>query len=319
MEHGGNLDGAAARFGGDLADWLDLSTGINPRPYPIPPLPPRAFTALPTRSDMAGLEDAARAAYATDASVVPLAGAQGAIQLLPRVLPRGRARVLGPTYGEHAAACAGAGWRTETVATLDALDGADLAVVVNPNNPDGRRHAPEALIALAERVGLLVVDESFADAEPELSVAAQVSDRMVVERSFGKFYGLAGLRLGMLLARPDLARALRDAAGPWPVSGPAIAVGCAALRDEGWQEDTRGWLARSAARLDALTLERGWDLVGGTTLFRTYAVGDARAEQARLARAHIWTRAFDHSPGWLRLGLPPEDGWTRLEAALVPD
>lgn len=319
-DHGGDVDRARALYG--AGDWLDLSTGINPRPYPLPVLPPEAWATLPAPSDLTALEATAQAAYGTSAPVVALAGAQAAIQLVPRLRAHGRARVLGPTYNEHAAALEAMGWAVETVADPEALAGADLAVVVNPNNPDGRRFLPDALRALAARVKLLVVDESFADAEPDLSLAPQLtaqSDGVLVLRSFGKFYGLAGLRLGFAVTGAALATELRALAGPWPVNGPAIAIGRAALADRGWQAETTRRLRADAQRLDAMAVAAGWRRVGGTPLFRTYDAGDAWAAQDRLARRHVWSRAFPWSPGWLRLGLPGTPaGWQQLEAALAP-
>lgn len=313
-DHGGNLDAAMARYGGD--GWLDLSTGINPRAYPVPDLPARAWSALPTRADMAALSDAARAAYGTDAGIVPLAGAQGAIQALPRIARGRSARVLGPTYNEHAGALVAAGWDVAEMDVLHALAGADLAVVVNPNNPDGRCHAPDALRDLAARVGTLVVDESFCDVTPELSLAADIPPNAVVLRSFGKFFGLAGVRLGFALAAEPLAAALRAEAGPWPVSGAAIGIGRRALADTAWHAATRTRLTRDAARLDRMAATAGWRLIGGTTLFRTYDTGDAATAQERLAQGRVWSRIFPYSDGWLRLGLPDGDGWSQLEAAL---
>ncbi len=315
-DHGGNLDEAVARWG--PGDWIDLSTGINPVPYPLPAIPARAWAALPTGADMESLSAAAQAAYRTAAEAVPLAGAQAAIQILPRLAPPGPVRVLAPTYNEHAAAFRAAGRPVEEVDDPAALAGAAAAVVVNPNNPDGRRHAPGALAALAARVDLLIVDESFGEADPQLSLAPALGGcpNAVVLRSFGKFYGLAGLRLGFALAAPDLAARLREAAGPWPVSGPAIHVGATALGDTEWQDRTRHRLRAGADRLDTLALGAGWSLVGGTDLFRTYAAPDATRAQQRLARHHVWSRIFPHAPGWIRLGLPTPEGWTRLAVAL---
>lgn len=316
-DHGGDLDRARDRFG--AGDWIDLSTGINRLPWPVPPLPAQCWTALPTASAMAGLIAAARDAYgAAKPGIVPLAGAQAAIQLVPRLRAPGRARVLGPTYNEHAAALAAQGWQVDTVAEAAELAGADLAVVVNPNNPDGRSHSQAALLELAGQVGLMVVDESFADAEPALSLAARAGGNLVVLRSFGKFYGLAGLRLGFALAAPDLAARMTALAGPWAVSGPAIAVGATALADRAWAEATRKRLAVDALRLDALAAAAGWRLVGGCALFRLYETPDAEAAQAALARHHIWTRRFPWHERWLRLGLPGgPDEWQRLAAALA--
>lgn len=319
-DHGGNLDQAMARFGGAEGDWIDLSTGINRRPYPVPDLPPAAWTALPTRSAMAGLTEAARDAYGTPAAIAPVAGAQMAIQMIPRLSPPGRARVLSPTYNEHAAALRGAGWKVEEVATLADLSGADLAVIVNPNNPDGRACTPDALLALKETVGRLVVDESFADAVPELSLAPQAGRHgLVLLRSFGKFYGLAGLRLGFVIGHADEIAALRDMAGPWPVSGAAIGIGRRALHDRDWQKATAARLAAEAAGMDRLARGAGWMPAGGTPLFRLYETGDAAAAQARLAATHIWSRRFPYSAGWLRLGLPGTAAeWDRLAQALRP-
>lgn len=316
-DHGGDLDRARAAYGG--AGWMDLSTGINPVAYPMPALPPRAVAALPVREDIAALEAAALRAYGGAAAIVALGGAQAAIQLAPRLRPAGRAAVLAPSYNEHAASLDAQGWRVTPAREPEAMAGADIAVIVNPNNPDGRRWSPEALASLAERVGVLVVDESFADPHPELSLApllAGLGERVLVLRSFGKFYGLAGLRLGFALGGAETIARLRALAGPWAVSGPAIAAGRAALADEGWRAATVARLTADAARLDALAQAAGWRLVGGTALFRTYETA-AAAAQDRLARAQIWTRIFPYSAGWLRLGLPgSEAAWRRLEAAL---
>ncbi len=320
-DHGGNLNDAMRRFGGVRADWIDLSTGINPVSYPIPPLSSEAWTALPSVTATARLCDIARRAYGAQARVVATAGAQAAIQVYPRLAPVRLARVLGPTYNEHAATLRSAGWRTEDVETPEHLAGADLAVVVNPNNPDGRRFEPHALVDLARSVGLLIVDESFADAEPALSLAPCLeaeSGNIVVLRSFGKFYGLAGLRLGFAIACEPLAARIADLAGPWPVSGPAIEIASVALADTDWQRDTTQRLDQDAARLDALAADAGWRLVGGTALFRTYDTGDARAAQEKLAGHSIWSRIFPYSDSWIRLGLAgPERDWSRLESTLT--
>jgi cobalamin biosynthesis protein CobC len=317
-DHGGNLDLAQKRFGGRLEDWIDLSTGINRQAYPVPALEPRHWSALPSQSDIASLHEAARRVYATGASVLAVAGVQAAIQLLPRLGPAGRARILAPTYNEFVPVLTGAGWQVEEVDDLDALAGVDLAVVVNPNNPDGRRQDPQKLLALLLRVRRLVVDESFADAVPGVSLAAEAGRAgLLVLRSFGKFYGLAGLRLGFVLGEETDVAALSAMMGPWPISGAAIAIGRKALLDRDWAEATRVRLEADSQRLDRLAKLAGWTLIGGTRLFRLYDVGDAAAAQERLARAHIWSRIFKEKPRWLRLGLPgDETEWTRLAAAL---
>ncbi|MEO8320646.1 MAG: threonine-phosphate decarboxylase CobD [Bradyrhizobium sp.] len=315
-DHGGDIDMAQARFGG--MDWIDLSTGINRAPYPLPSLPPQVWTTLPTAAATARLLTAAGAAYRSQAPMLAVAGAQAAIQLIPKLSTPARARILAPTYNEHAAAFRSAGWQVDEVTTLAAIEGADLAVVVNPNNPDGRSHAPEDLLRLTARVGRLVVDESFADARPDLSLAAKAGqDRLIVLRSFGKFYGLAGARLGFILGSDADIATLAEMAGPWPVSGPAIAIGEAALSDRGWAEATVARLRAEAARLDVLAQSAGWKCVGGTELFRLYDTPNALAAREKLARSQIWTRMFPCSDRWLRLGLPGRPAeWDRLAAAL---
>lgn len=319
-DHGGNIDWAIQRFGGNAGDWIDLSTGINRVPYPVGALPETCWRALPTASSVRALHDAARRRYRSDASILALAGAQAAIQLIPRLAPVGDARVLGPTYNEHAAALRACGWRVSEVGALDALAGADLAVVVNPNNPDGRRSSVAELLALRDQVGRLVVDESFADADAdaEVSVAPSAGDAgLLVLRSFGKFYGLGGLRLGFVLGCATDINALAGFAGPWPVSGPAIEIGRAALSDDAWTLATITRLEGDARRLDDLAAQAGWGLVGGTALFRLYEMPDAHSVQYRLGEAQIWSRTFPWSKTWVRLGLPGNDGeWARLEAAM---
>jgi cobalamin biosynthetic protein CobC len=318
IDHGGNLDIARARFGGELKDWIDLSTGINRRPYPVPQLPLHHWQALPSRAEIEALHQAAREAYHTTAPLLATAGAQAAIQMLPHLAPPGRAMILEPTYGEFGHVLRGAGWAVEGVSDPEALAGADLAVVVNPNNPDGQRHDPQALLALASRVRRLVIDESFADVTPEMSLAPQAGRRgLLILRSFGKFYGLAGLRLGFVLGGEADITALAQLAGPWPVSGVAIEIGRAALSDHSWASETRARLFRDAARLDELARQAGWELIGGTPLFRLYETGDGVRAQERLAHAQIWSRVFKDRPSWLRLGLPgDETEWQRIAAAL---
>lgn len=314
-DHGGNIDAAMARHGGE--DWIDLSTGINRVPYPLPPMPPDVWQRLPTGADMSALMAAARSAYGTRAPGLALAGAQAAIQTIPFLSGPGEARVLGPTYNEHAGALRAMGWRVREVATPDALDGADLAVLVNPNNPDGTCHAPDALRALAQRVGRLVVDESFADPRPDLSVIAAASDRLIVLRSFGKFWGLAGLRLGFAFAGEAVIDRMQEFAGPWPVSGAAMQIGRVALMDTVWHAQTVARLRSEAVRLDALAAGAGWTCPGGTELFRLYDTPDAVAAQDRLAAHRIWSRIFPYSSRWIRLGLPGGAAeWARLQAAL---
>lgn len=318
-EHGGNLDHARQRFGGRADDWIDLSTGINRLPYPVGEISAHHWQALPSRSEIDALHRAARHAYGTAAPVVAMGGAQAAIQLLPQLAPGGRVRILAPTYNEYAPVLSAAGWEVEEVRELDALVGSDLAIVVNPNNPDGRRHAPKDLLALSPRVGHLVIDESFVDAVPELSLASQAGEPgLLILRSFGKFYGFAGLRLGFALGNAADIGKLAAMSGPWPVSGAAIAIGCRALRDDAWAKAASARLARDCVRLDEMVQSQGWQLIGGAALFRLYETPGALAAQQKLAQGQIWSRVFAQNPTWLRLGLPGvEAEWTRLAEVLA--
>lgn len=318
-EHGGNLDLAQQRFGGRAEDWIDLSTGINRVPYPVGEIGAHHWQALPSRSEIEALHQAARDAYGTGAPIVATGGAQAVIQMLPQLAPRGRARILAPTYNEYAAVLSAAGWEVGEVRALDALAGANLAIVVNPNNPDGRRYSPKDLLALLPRVGHLVIDESFVDAVPELSLASEAAQPgLLILRSFGKFYGLAGLRLGFAIGHAADIGKIAAASGPWPVSGAAIAIGCRALRDDAWAKATSARLARDCVRLDEMAQAVGWRFAGGAPLFRLYETPDARAAQEKLARGQIWSRVFAQNPTWLRLGLPGVDAeWSRLAEVLA--
>ncbi len=313
-------------FPGAPEPFLDLSTGINPVPYPLPNFAPDCFTRLPEPESEAALLSAAAAAYgAIDPSLLAAApGTQILIDLLPRLWPAASVAVLGPTYAEHAHAWRKLGASVATVADIAALEGANVAVVCNPNNPDGRRIPPDRLLALADRLhahgGLLVVDEAFADLEDDgLSLAGALPHpAIVVLRSFGKTYGLAGVRLGFALAAPKRAMRIRDALGPWAVSGPAITVGCVALGDRNWLEATKARLERDRSRLDAILALAGLRVIGGTLLFRLGESPSASAIFQHLGHAGILVRRFDAQPAWLRVGLPgAPEAWQHLEAAIT--
>jgi cobalamin biosynthesis protein CobC len=329
MKHGGDLTEAMARYGGSPQMWLDLSTGVNPWPWPIPAdLPGEIWQRLPSRADEEILIVAAREAYAVPAGaeIVAASGTQSLIQWLPQLASDGPVAIVEPTYNEHAAAWRLAGHEVIARADLDELPNAVRhVVVVNPNNPDGRviSRAILARVAaqLGERGGWLVVDEAFADIEPDVSVVGLCADLpIVVLRSFGKFYGLAGLRLGFAIASPDIARRIALTLGPWPCSGPALTIGAAALRDREWADRMRVAVQAQARKLDAVLTKAGFTIAGGTGLFRLVRRVDASQVQASLAAQHIWCRRFDWADDLLRFGLPPGDReLERLAAALGSD
>jgi len=322
--HGGALDVARRLAPAAPEPWIDLSTGINPHSYPLPDLAPEIWSRLPGVAALAELERAAAGRYdAPVGSVVAGPGSQAMIQALARIAPRGAVGVLGPTYGGFKAAFAAAGARVDEAKRVEDMSGLDVAIVVNPNNPDGRITPRADLLALNERIrsrgGVLVVDEAFADFDNESGSMAPVPPRgAVVLRSFGKSFGLAGLRLGFAIASAELVEPLRAALGTWPVSGPAIAIGTKALADRAWTEAMRDRLGKDAARLDALLNAAGFRIVGGTRLFRLAAKSDARGVFGRLLAAGILARPFAAAPDWLRFGIPgDESAWRRLAAALA--
>jgi len=323
IRHGGDIDEAERRFADGPRPWIDLSTGINPVPYPVPALPPDRFARLPSRCDLAELEAAAAAAYDVNDPrlVVAAPGTQALIGLLPHLRPPGRVAILGPTYGEHAPAWLHAGHRVVELSLIEEPVDADVFVAVNPNNPDGRILSLDDLEKLerrlAARQGWLVVDEAFADLEEIASLAPDLPGNAVLLRSFGKTYGLAGVRLGFAIAPLKIAAEIRRALGPWPLSGPAIAIGRTALTDPGWRRAAAAARVADARRLDRMMAGVVDRVVGGTRLFRLYQLDRASALFEHIGGNGIWVRRFDGNPTWLRFGLPGSaPAWARLEAAL---
>lgn len=276
-----------------------------------------ALTRLPDPAEVAMLESAAAGFFGCDASrVVAVAGAEAGLRLLPSVLDVARVAVASPTYGSHADA-----WKLAGVAVTEAArevlfqTPTDAFVVVNPNNPDGALTSGVRLVAGAAG-RWLVIDESFIETTPEMSAVSSMGDRTIVLRSFGKFHGLAGVRLGFVIASPDLATRLRRRIGDWPVGADAIAMGTAAYQDPIWAERTCKGLIRNAARLDRLLMAAGFKVLGGTSLFRLTRSSDAARRARILAGLGILVRTFDHDPGLIRFGLPDAKSWPRLQSAL---
>ncbi|WP_299849036.1 threonine-phosphate decarboxylase [uncultured Roseovarius sp.] len=306
-DHGGDIDAATLTYGGSRADWIDLSTGINPVPYPLPDIPAQAWAALPDRAAAQALEQAARDFWQVpdNAAILAAPGASALIARIPGLARAGIVDIPTPTYNEHAAAFAASGW-------CHGAQDATAKVIVHPNNPTGHWYNSADLTA-----PLTVIDESFADIAPQRSMIGAVNQPgRIVLKSFGKFWGLAGLRIGFAIGAQDLIDTLTQMLGPWPVSGPAQAIATAALNDRDWASAARARLGQDAKRLDALMTGAGAAVAGGISLFRLYRVDDAAAWQDRLARHHIWTRIFPYADDLIRLGLPAPKDWSRVEAAL---
>ncbi|MBT2374237.1 threonine-phosphate decarboxylase CobD [Pseudomonas fluorescens] len=322
LEHGGRLRKAALQYGVPEADWLDLSSGLAPWPWPIPQIPLRAWARLPETDD--GLEQAACEYYGAT-QVLPVPGSQAAIQLLPRLRRAGKVGVLSPCYAEHAEAWRRAGYIVREVLEQEVdffLDSLDVLVVVNPNNPTGLSLPPQRLLdwhaRLAERGGWLVVDEAFMDNTPQLSLASQADQvGLIVLRSFGKFFGLAGVRLGFVLAERRLLKLLAEQVGPWAVSGPTRVLGQVCLRDSAGHVQQRLRCEEASRRLCELLQRFDLQPQGGCDLFQWLITERAEHLHEFMAQRGILLRLFVHDSS-LRFGLPGADAdWLRLEHALI--
>lgn len=320
--HGGGLAAAASVYGGEIADWLDLSTGINPQMPDLPTLPIRVLQRLPDSELEEAVRVAARHFYQSGARLpLPVPGTQSVIQLLPRLVEPARSvAILSPTYGEYERCFRAAGLAVDLIADLDAVcDRHGLVVVVNPNNPTARLYAPGDLEGAAARLdgwgGVLVVDEAFADLSPEISLAASARANLIVLRSFGKFFGMAGIRLGFVIARDDLVAAFSDWLGPWSVSGPALYYASHLMAYDPAQ--IRATIRIRAEALARVLSSAGLEVQGTAGLFTLVTHPDAQKLHEHLCVNHILTRRFDYCDTWLRIGLAPDaDADNRLAAAL---
>jgi cobalamin biosynthesis protein CobC len=325
--HGGALAAARLQFPDAPMPWLDLSTGINPNPYPATAISPESLTRLPDKDALARLLSTAAQAYGARHAdqIVVAAGTQALIQILPKLCPARRVAILGFGYQEYPALWRAAGAEVIVTDAINRLaeSEADVAIVVNPNNPDGRIVDPRMLADIATRLGrrrgLLIVDEAFMDVTRSATSLIPILPECgaLVLRSFGKAYGLAGLRLGFAVSGFDLADRLRTAFGPWAVSGPAIEIGTTALADSEWLTQSVRWLEHQAAHMDTLLSAAGFSVIGGTPLFRLARTDRAAYWFQKLGRRGILTRRFPERHDWLRFGLPGLDAdWTRLTEAL---
>jgi len=321
LEHGGRLRRAARQYGIAEADWLDLSAGINPNGWPVPVMPDWIWQRLPQDDDE--LHAAAQTYYGTS-QLLAVAGSQAAIQALPMLRSLTQVALVAPSYAEHAHAWQRYGHQVVSVPAADILQTgatAQVVVIVNPNNPDGKLFGVGELLRLhaqlAARGGWLVVDEAFIDAMPEHSLAS-ICPRpgLIVLRSLGKFFGLAGVRVGFVLAEQAVLQPLAELLGPWPIAAPSRHAAILALRDTAWQEATRKALPPAAQHLADLLGTHGLTPNGGSILFQWVRCADAMRVHQQLAQQGILTRRFDTPPS-VRFGLPRDEAqWSRLSEAL---
>lgn len=322
LEHGGNLAAASQHYNIPLTDWLDLSTGINPNGWPVPKsLPSDIWSHLPIEHD--GLLAAAQLYYQCE-NLLAVAGSQAAIQALPRLRKHSRVGLLAPAYAEHAHAWWQAG---HMVIELDSssinttLPELDVLVIINPNNPTAELFSPSQLLAwhqqLAQHGGWLIVDEAFMDCTPEYSLLdKQPHEGLIVLRSIGKFFGLAGLRVGFVFATSELLDALAELLGPWPIAQASRYITKLALSDIYWQQQQQLALPQTGQRLSELLTRYNISPTARCALFQWVCTPQAEHYHQQLAQQGIFTRLFKN-PISLRFGLPKNEAdWQRLAQAL---
>ncbi len=338
MFHGGNLQQASTDHNIPLRDWLDLSTGINPCPYPVDQLPQDVWHRLPYPAELKLLEDRARQYYQVSehADIVAAPGSSALIAAMPVLAFSMSFPVIltKQSYQEHQASWHKAGALVKLVEEHDTFSTTSspghradqketclIQVIVNPNNPTGKLHHPNTLMEHRQTLGqdgLLVVDEAFMDCSPNHSLAPVAGQKgLVILRSFGKFFGLAGLRLGFAIGHPEDIALLRQQIGPWPVSGAAISIATQAMTDTEWIKKTHHNLSQSSQALNALLKDVGLEVIGTTDLFTLVSNDKIQKIHVRLAKHAIWTRMFSYEKNWLRIGLPSnKPAFSRLKIAL---
>ncbi|WP_112605508.1 threonine-phosphate decarboxylase CobD [Rhizobium sp. WW22] len=323
--HGGGITAAARQYGGRPEEWLDLSTGINPNPMTLPEIPVAAWHRLPDQHLQERAREAARSYYRSgDILPLPVPGTQSVIQLLPKLVTGGRVAIFSPTYGEYARAFTLAGLQVRQVSTIAELTVDDrLVVAVNPNNPDGRVLPIEQLRELHDRQreqgGILLVDEAFGDVEPAASTApfAALMPNLIIFRSFGKFFGLAGLRLGFVIAEASIMTRFEDWLGPWAVSGPALSIAASLMESD--TSAIRNRILQRHSALEAVLQRSKLHVAGGTALFALVADDRAEGIYTHLCRHHILVRKFDYARNWLRFGLAPDEAADERLAGVLED
>ena len=317
IQHGGDIDLAIKKYGGQRADWIDLSTGINRTSYPWQESVKVELRDLPSIRLLMGLEKAASRAYkvaeGTDTAAVQ--GAQQIISLLPICLKNyNSVAILGPTYNEYEKAFKSSGIKAETVSEVSKLSSSDIAIIVNPNNPTGKVIAEEILDDLSKKVRILIIDESF---KMFSSRRIQKFDNVIQINSLVKFFGLAGLRLGFVSGPSDFIKSVREMLGPWPISSIAAEIGIIALNDTTWISEMEKILLEGSNVLHEACNTKNWKLVGKTNLFHTYATSNCVEVEEQFAAHYIWIRTFDYSKSWVRLGIPTSKyEWARVRQAL---
>lgn len=326
IEHGGGLTFAMSYYGGRVEDWLDLSTGINPESLSFPAIPEYIWNRLPDTYLLEEMLEAARTFYNVPAKqpLVAAPGTQSLIQLLPFLREKGQVAIVSPTYQEYSFCFLRAGWNVAECKTIaDIPPEATIVIIVNPNNPDGRCYQAIELLAVArklnEKNGLLIIDEAFCEAENSQSLTGFADEvPIIVLKSFGKYFGLAGLRLGFAFADQETVNEIDKWLGPWAVSGPALFIAKYAFsRSAKEMADFEARIQARRQKLAAVLRRCGLNEIGGSSLFTLVRHAKAAKIYEELARKHILVRKFDYASDWLRIGLCKEEAdLVRFEQAL---
>ena len=337
LAHGGNITAASRHFGIPEPQWLDLSTGINPFAYPVPQsIPAQVWQRLPYREEQT-ISAAADYFGCRTEQLLPIPGSQFAVSLLPTLFPGSRVAIPEPGYREHAAAWQREGHRLHPYhpGQADRLElqikqgKLDRVLVINPNNPSCDLISKDQLSywrrLLEYQGGTLIIDEAFIDTDPQQSLADECgTPGLILLRSFGKFFGLAGLRLGFILGSGDRINAIRQLRGPWTVNGPALWVAEQALGDRRWQEQTRSKLKQSAEQLFRYLEQRfaGQPVRLSRTDFFVSMV--LAADRAQALYHHFGSHGIlvrqlplDRHNAAIRIGLVPgQQAWNRFTQAI---
>lgn len=327
MLHGGQLKEAKIQFPHVVQRWIDLSTGINPYAYPFSPITPDRSTQLPSIEDEHRLRGMAALRYGVrDQRLIAMApGTQILISLLPYTLEAQQVCVFGPTYMEHINTWQQAHIPVHQVTTLDdfmrfSTQEQTVGVLCNPNNPDGRLLNVQQMQAIIHQWGSchnhIIVDEAFMDFEGQTIASLLPHPALTILRSFGKAYGLAGVRLGFLLSNASYVEKVRQMLGSWAISGAALHIGLQAFKNREWILQAQDQLSKQVQQFDQLFMQHACKIVGGTHLFRLIEMQNAQDLWEYLAKHGIWVRKFDYNSQWLRFGLPQEQDWNRVQKTI---
>jgi len=319
IKHGGNIDEAINVYGGNENDWIDLSTGINPECYPLPKFSDADWRNLPTFTEIEDLESTIKFEFNTFSSVMLTPGSQIAINLLPILFKKQEVGIIEPTYSDYFVSFKNAGFKVCSCKNIQELFKSKIAIVVNPNNPNGKNYQIKDLIFLSKKVHLLIIDESFVEASETLSIISYINKKtnnIIVIKSFGKLYGLAGLRLGFVFSGENLIYKFKKVFSFWPVSKLSIKIASKAIRDKKWMTSTQKKLKKKANILDEMMKTIDFELIGGTNLYRLYSTPNSVLSQRFLAKKFIWSRIFSYSKKWLRLGIPSDEDLKKIKIKL---